>query len=131
MRPSALSFLFALIISRFISLVRWFDSLYLLLFFSSHPHHRKSTLNVAYPSIYSEFLTRFNDIEPSVRLAMVQFARQMLSSHPEAAAQLTELLSQRVLDPDEKVWVEFAFAALLECFAGLRGCSRCYLRCYL
>ena len=42
-----------------------------------------SKLHLNYPSLFTTFLARFNDIEPTIRCEMLKFAPPFISNHPD------------------------------------------------
>jgi len=65
---------------------------------------KESILYKEYPNIFeTDFLSRFNDKDSRIRVCMSKFASGMIKNHPSSSKILNEKLSERMMDPDEKV----------------------------
>ncbi|KAL9645249.1 hypothetical protein ABK040_002449 [Willaertia magna] len=65
---------------------------------------KESQLFKEYPSIFeTDFLSRFSDKDPRVRIYMSKFACSMIKNHPSSSKVLNERLIDRMMDTDEKV----------------------------
>ncbi|KAL6073815.1 Sister chromatid cohesion protein pds5, variant 3 [Balamuthia mandrillaris] len=62
-----------------------------------------SLLPTSYPQLFNTFISRFNDIEPDIRLLMIQYVPQFIKNHPASHKSINEALQKRLRDLDEKV----------------------------
>jgi hypothetical protein len=49
---------------------------------------KESTFYYDYSNIFNEFLGRFSDIDPKIRISMVQFSVNMMTNHNESSIKL-------------------------------------------
>ena len=81
------------------------EAVHVLISIFAFPGIHHNTPATAYRSLFTNFLTRFNDKEPSIRILMVKFGLLILKNYPDVASScsIEDSLTQRVLDNDDKV----------------------------